>query len=86
MNTHPTYASLKSKPPEEKARIKEIENITRFETYAILKGVRPTEEMRERVREACLSFYTAHGEEITVPADILIESGLGAPAGVELNM
>jgi len=86
MTNHPTYLALKSKSPEEKARIKEIENITRFETHAILKGIQPDEYMRERVREACIAFYLAHPEEITVPSDILVESGLGSLKGVELNV
>lgn len=84
MNNHPTYASLKSKSPAEKARIKERENILRFETYAILKGIQPLEDMRERVREACRTFYAANPEEITVPTDVLMEAGLQAE--VELNI
>ncbi len=86
MINHPTYISLKSKSPEERARIKEVENVTRFETHAILKGIRPTEEMRERVRECSLAFYKAHPDEIAVPTDTLVEYGFGTLPGVELNV
>lgn len=81
-----SHSTIKTLPAEEKARIKETENITRFETHCIFKGVQPTYDMRTRVSEACRRFYDANPDEITVPTDVLIESGLGTIPGVELNI
>ncbi len=81
-----THSSLKSLPAEKKAEIKERENLIRFETHALLRGIEANDEMRERVKEACLAFYKTNLGEITVPSDVLIESGFGAPKGVELNV
>lgn len=80
---------LKELSAEKKAQIKERENILRFETHCIFKGIEVTNQMREDVKTGCLEFYKAHEGEITVPTDYLLEIGLKSlieASGVELNV
>ncbi len=56
---------------EQKARLKEAENLTRFETHCILSGIVPTDQMRELVKAGCRQWYESHEETLFIPSSVL---------------
>lgn len=64
--------NFKSLTPERKAYIKEVENITRFETHCIFRGIKPDWEMREKVKTGCVEWYRANPDKSFVPPSALM--------------
>lgn len=58
--------------PQEKANLKENENILRFQTYCIFERIDPTEEMLIKVKSDCRKFYEENPEKIMVPKEVLL--------------
>lgn len=63
--------------PEKRAYMKQGENITRFETWCILRNIACTGQMREEVRAGCVEWYKTN-ERLFIPSQALLGfAGIG---------
>lgn len=69
--------TLRDFPAEKKARLKETENVYRFETWCTLRNIPCTPQMREAVRAGCVEWYKTH-ETLFIPSTALLSfAGVG---------